>query len=149
MIRPKELNAPGRESSRHSMVVQARSVPAQECPAGLGKVRSLTRHPKNSGNRGRTAVVRTALVGIDLGTSNSTVACLEEGQAVVVPAADGRSFTPSVVSLSKVSFELAVGKNWQMRREQHWPRRRGSPCHMCYRLSMLRVNCCCSGRRRV
>lgn len=52
--------------------------------------------------RGSCTVARTALVGIDLGTSNCTVACLEDGHAVVVPAADGRRSTPSVISLAKV-----------------------------------------------
>ena len=61
-----------------------------------------TRCPEIRGARAISAVVRTALIGIDLGTSNSTVACLEDGQAVVVPAADGRRSTPSVVSLCKV-----------------------------------------------
>lgn len=51
---------------------------------------------------------RTSLIGIDLGTSNSTIACLRDGKAVIVPAADGGRFTPSVVALSQVSAALSA-----------------------------------------
>ena len=52
--------------------------------------------------RAQPVSVHEALVGIDLGTSNSTIAFLAQGQAIVAPAADGRRSTPSVVSLSEV-----------------------------------------------
>jgi molecular chaperone DnaK (HSP70) len=40
----------------------------------------------------------SAVVGIDLGTTNSAVAVVERGRAVIVPDAEGRRTTPSVVS---------------------------------------------------
>lgn len=47
-------------------------------------------------------------VGIDLGTTNSVVAVLEGGHAVVVPNAEGSRTTPSVVAFNK-SGERLVG----------------------------------------
>ncbi|MEI6363182.1 MAG: molecular chaperone DnaK [Actinomycetes bacterium] len=48
-------------------------------------------------------------VGIDLGTTNSMVAILEGGRPVVLPNAEGSSFTPSVVGLTP-DDELVVGE---------------------------------------
>lgn len=57
---------------------------------------------RDSSVAAHSTALRTSLIGIDLGTSNSTIACLQDGGAVIVPAADGGRFTPSVVALSKV-----------------------------------------------
>ena len=49
------------------------------------------------------------IVGIDLGTTNSCVAVMEGGDAVVIPNAEGNRTTPSVVAFSK-DGERMVGQ---------------------------------------
>ena len=49
------------------------------------------------------------LIGIDLGTTNSCVATMENGEAVVIPNAEGGRTTPSVVAFSKTG-ERMVGQ---------------------------------------
>jgi molecular chaperone DnaK len=53
-------------------------------------------------------------VGIDLGTTNSVIAAMEEGQSQVIPNAEGNRTTPSVVAFLD-SGERLVG---QMARRQ-------------------------------
>lgn len=48
------------------------------------------------------------IIGIDLGTTNSCMAVMEGGEAVVIPNAEGQRTTPSVVAFSK-SDERLVG----------------------------------------
>ena len=48
------------------------------------------------------------LIGIDLGTTNSCVATMENGEAVVIPNAEGGRTTPSVVAFTK-NGERIVG----------------------------------------
>ncbi len=49
------------------------------------------------------------VIGIDLGTTNSVVAVVEGGEAVVIPNAEGARLTPSVVAMTK-SGERMVGQ---------------------------------------
>ena len=49
------------------------------------------------------------IIGIDLGTTNSCVAVMEGGDAVVIPNAEGNRTTPSVVAFSK-DGERMVGQ---------------------------------------
>ncbi|MCY0870484.1 MAG: Hsp70 family protein, partial [Firmicutes bacterium] len=48
------------------------------------------------------------VIGIDLGTTNSCVAVMEGGEAVVIPNAEGNRTTPSVVGFAK-NGERLVG----------------------------------------
>ena len=49
------------------------------------------------------------IIGIDLGTTNSCVAVMEGGEAVVIANAEGARTTPSVVAFSKTG-ERMVGQ---------------------------------------
>ena len=49
------------------------------------------------------------IIGIDLGTTNSCVAVMEAGEAVVIPNPEGARTTPSVVGFSK-NGERVVGQ---------------------------------------
>ena len=54
------------------------------------------------------------VIGIDLGTTNSCVAVMEGGEAVVIPNAEGNRTTPSVVAFSKTG-ERMVGQGPSVR----------------------------------
>ncbi len=49
------------------------------------------------------------VIGIDLGTTNSVVAVVEGGEAIVIPNAEGARLTPSVVAINKTG-ERMVGQ---------------------------------------
>ena len=48
------------------------------------------------------------IIGIDLGTTNSAIAVMEGGKAVIIPSAEGKNTFPSVVEPEKnLSGEVA------------------------------------------
>src|SRR4051812_19560195 len=49
------------------------------------------------------------IVGIDLGTTNSLVAAVDSGIPFVIPSADGRRLTPSVVHFAPAGQSPVVG----------------------------------------
>ena len=53
--------------------------------------------------------MRDPVIGIDLGTTNSAVATLEEGQPRLIPSRAGGRLTPSVVGLTPRTAERVVG----------------------------------------
>jgi len=58
------------------------------------------------------------IVGIDLGTTNSLISCLVDGQPTIIPNIHGESLTPSVVSVGE-DGEIFVGSIAQERQVTH------------------------------
>ena len=58
------------------------------------------------------------IIGIDLGTTNSCVAVMEGGEAVVIPNSEGARTTPSVVAFNKQG-ERIVGQTGCYQRRAH------------------------------
>jgi len=52
---------------------------------------------------------KNSVIGIDLGTTNSCVATIENGEAIVIANAEGARTTPSVVAFAKDGGERMVG----------------------------------------
>ncbi len=50
------------------------------------------------------------VIGIDLGTTNSVVAVMEQGEPVVIPSSEGARLIPSVVAFNSKSGERLVGQ---------------------------------------
>ena len=61
------------------------------------------------------------ILGIDLGTTNSCMAAMEAGEAVVVPNAEGSRTTPSVVAFTKDGERLvgATAKRQSVTNPRH------------------------------
>ncbi|MEK9695869.1 MAG: Hsp70 family protein, partial [Candidatus Poseidoniales archaeon] len=49
------------------------------------------------------------VIGIDLGTTNSCLSTIENGEAIVIPNAEGARTTPSVVAFAKSDGERMIG----------------------------------------
>jgi len=58
------------------------------------------------------------LIGIDLGTTNSLVACFRNGQAEIIPNRLGEHLTPSVVSIDSEGT-VYVGRSAKERAGLH------------------------------
>jgi molecular chaperone HscC len=58
------------------------------------------------------------IIGIDLGTTNSLVACIENGEATIIPNAHGRNLTPSVVGMDN-DKQVIVGEAARQRLTTH------------------------------
>jgi molecular chaperone DnaK len=50
------------------------------------------------------------IIGIDLGTTNSVVAVMEQGEPVVIPSSEGARLIPSVVAVNPKTGERLVGQ---------------------------------------
>ena len=50
------------------------------------------------------------IIGIDLGTTNSVVAVMEGGEAVVIPSSEGNRLFPSIVAVNPKTGERLVGQ---------------------------------------
>ena len=54
--------------------------------------------------------MRKIICGIDLGTTNSSIAYLKDGKAVTIPIEEGQALVPSVVSLDEAANTIIVGR---------------------------------------
>jgi len=54
--------------------------------------------------------MKDILCGIDLGTTNSTIAYLREGNPIPLPVDEGSALVPSVVSLDEANNQILVGR---------------------------------------
>jgi molecular chaperone DnaK len=63
--------------------------------------------------------MREPVIGIDLGTTNSVVATVEEGRPRVIPSRAGGRLTPSIVGLIPKTGERVVGTRAQALGEEH------------------------------
>ena len=91
-------------SDMHSTFMISRLL-GSELTRSVVTTRKSPNTPKQSG----AVHIMAKAVGIDLGTTNSVVAVLEAGEAVVIPNSEGSRTTPSVVAFSKAG-EVLVGE---------------------------------------
>jgi molecular chaperone DnaK len=63
--------------------------------------------------------MRDPVIGIDLGTTNSAVASVEEGRPRIIPSRAGGRLTPSVVGLTPKLAERVVGTKAQALAQEH------------------------------
>ncbi|HEX5750263.1 MAG TPA: Hsp70 family protein [Archangium sp.] len=63
--------------------------------------------------------MRDPVIGIDLGTTNSAVASVEEGRPRIIPSRSGGRLTPSVVGLTPKLAERVVGTKAQELAKEH------------------------------
>ena len=54
--------------------------------------------------------MRDIIYGIDLGTTNSTIARIQDGKAVAIPVEAGQPLVPSIVSFDETAQAIIVGR---------------------------------------
>ena len=54
--------------------------------------------------------MREIIYGIDLGTTNSTIAAIQDGKAVAIPLEAGQALVPSIVSFDEAGKTIIVGR---------------------------------------
>ena len=60
------------------------------------------------------AAAQGAVIGIDLGTSNSAVAVVKDGSPVIIPLEGNRPTIPSIIHFGKVSGVLTSPVVWSL-----------------------------------